>query len=359
MPHHLLIADDSVTIQRVIKLTFADEDVEVVAVSDGSQAVAIIDKDPPDIVLADVEMPGCSGYDVARHVRNSPHLSHIPVVLLIGAFEPIDAAKASAVGCDGVLAKPFEPQAVLTRVRELLSKPRASTGAVPVPPVVPAPPHALSAPVASIAPVTADEAPKPPQDLDAYFQRLDQAFADLATSPRWSPSSPVPLEFATETSESNLTFRSPAPLSFSTGLVAKDREAGGDVAVSSSPAVIPSAVDVVPETPAIRSSRPGVQSLVEAFQGLIAEERAGPADGQPADAAAPASGRAAAPPALVAPGSTTLSDEAVDEIAARVMDRLAGTLAGGDIKDLVSRIAERLVRAEIDQIKRHLDAESR
>ncbi len=125
MPQTLLLADDSVTIQRVIELTFADEDIDVVAVSDGDQAIARLDSMPPDIVLVDVGMPGKSGYDVAGHVKHTPHLSHIPVVLLTGAFEPVDEARANALGCDGVLAKPFEPQMVISRVKELLARPAA------------------------------------------------------------------------------------------------------------------------------------------------------------------------------------------------------------------------------------------
>ncbi len=124
MPHTLLLADDSVTIQRVIELTFADEDIRVVAVSDGNQAIARVEEEPPDIVLADVGMPGRNGYEVAKYIKETPRLAHIPVVLLTGAFEPIDRAKASAAGCDGVLAKPFEPQLVIGRVKELLARPR-------------------------------------------------------------------------------------------------------------------------------------------------------------------------------------------------------------------------------------------
>ena len=63
--YNLLLADDSVTIQRVIELTFADEDVEVVAVGDGEQAIARIGRSVPDIVLADIGMPKRSGYEVA------------------------------------------------------------------------------------------------------------------------------------------------------------------------------------------------------------------------------------------------------------------------------------------------------
>ena len=119
VPHTLLLADDSVTIQRVIELTFADEEVRVVAVSNGDEAIAVLDRTPPDIVLADVAMPGASGYEVARHIKSTPHLAHIPVVLLTGAFEPVDQARAAAAGCDGVLAKPFEPQLVIGRVAEV------------------------------------------------------------------------------------------------------------------------------------------------------------------------------------------------------------------------------------------------
>ena len=86
----LLLADDSVTIQRVIELTFANEDIRVVAVSDGAQAVRWIDLERPDIVLADVSMPQVDGYGVSSHVKQSASLRSIPVLLLTGAFEPVD-----------------------------------------------------------------------------------------------------------------------------------------------------------------------------------------------------------------------------------------------------------------------------
>jgi CheY-like chemotaxis protein len=130
VPYTLLLADDSATIQRVIELTFADEDVTVVAVSDGDQAIAHLVAAPPDIVLADVGMPGKNGYDVAQYIQRSPTLCHIPVVLLTGAFEPVDQARADEAGCDGVLAKPFEPQQVIGRVKELLARRRRGFGDV-------------------------------------------------------------------------------------------------------------------------------------------------------------------------------------------------------------------------------------
>src|SRR5437773_1727774 len=145
VPYTLLLADDSVTIQRVIELTFADEDIVVVAVSDGDEAIAALTETPPDIVLADIGMPGRTGYEVAQHIKETPRLSHIPVLLLTGAFEPVDQSRAAEVGCDGVLSKPFEPQLVVGRVKELLAKPKrapsepATTLTFPQPVRAPAP----------------------------------------------------------------------------------------------------------------------------------------------------------------------------------------------------------------------------
>src|SRR4051812_40251648 len=164
VPHKLLLADDSVTIQRVIELTFADEDVQVVAVSDGDQAIARLDAEPPDIVLADVGMPGKNGYEVAAYMKHTPRLAQIPIVLLTGASEPLDPARMNGVQCDGVLAKPFEPQLVIGRIKELLARRDRQTASVPAP-------SPRTANVTIVGPST-------PEELDGYFDRLDAAFAN-------------------------------------------------------------------------------------------------------------------------------------------------------------------------------------
>ncbi len=125
MPKTLLLADDSSTIQRVVELTFAEEDIRVIAVGDGEQAIQSIDREQPDIVLADVGMPRLDGYSVSSHIKQSARLQHIPVLLLAGAFEPIDEDRARAARCDGVLVKPFEPRLLVSRVQELLEAARA------------------------------------------------------------------------------------------------------------------------------------------------------------------------------------------------------------------------------------------
>jgi CheY-like chemotaxis protein len=128
MPYRLLVMDDSVTIRRVVELTFAGDDVQVVSVGDGRAAMERIVAEPPDVILADVGTSQPDGYEVSAYVKGNEALSHIPVLLLSGAFQPIDEERALASRCDGVLSKPFDPEAVATRVRGLLGAPSQPTG---------------------------------------------------------------------------------------------------------------------------------------------------------------------------------------------------------------------------------------
>lgn len=122
----LLLADDSATIQKVIDLTFADEGVRVMTVSSGREAIEQLEDFAPDIVLADVHMPSPSGYDVCEYVKTSEKLKHVPVMLLVGSFEPFDEAEARRVGADDILTKPFQSiRRLIDRVGALVSSPPA------------------------------------------------------------------------------------------------------------------------------------------------------------------------------------------------------------------------------------------
>ena len=128
MSKTLLLADDSVTIQRVIELTFAHEDIRVIAFSDGRRALQYLDTERPDIVLVDVGVPEVDGYTVAARVKKSPRLQQVPVLLLSAAGAPVDEVRARSVGCEGVLVKPFEPQQLVSRVKELLAQSSTPSG---------------------------------------------------------------------------------------------------------------------------------------------------------------------------------------------------------------------------------------
>jgi CheY-like chemotaxis protein len=123
----LLLADDSITIQKVVELTFADEGVQVISVGNGTEAIERLEEMSPDIVLADVFMPGMTGYQVCEHIKQSDRLRHVPVMLLVGFFEPFDEAEARRVGADDILTKPF--QSIRNLVNKVSGLLRGETGA--------------------------------------------------------------------------------------------------------------------------------------------------------------------------------------------------------------------------------------
>src|SRR5690242_1177151 len=93
----------------MVSLALKDQGIDVVAVGNGEAAVRKIADVRPDLVLADVFMPVRNGYEVCQFVKMDSALSHIPVILLVGAFDPLDEQEAQRVGADGVLKKPFVP----------------------------------------------------------------------------------------------------------------------------------------------------------------------------------------------------------------------------------------------------------
>src|SRR5256884_5094306 len=105
----ILVADDNSNIQKMVGLALKDHGIDVVAVGNGEAAVRKISDIRPDLVLADVFMPVRNGYEVCQYVKSDRSLAHSPVILLVGAFDPLDEQEAQRVGADGVLKKPFVP----------------------------------------------------------------------------------------------------------------------------------------------------------------------------------------------------------------------------------------------------------
>jgi CheY-like chemotaxis protein len=287
MSYTLLLADDSVTVQRVIELTFADEGFKVVSFSDGDEVVGYLGAgNKPDVILADTTMPARDGYDVATWVRGQASLAQVPVVLMTGAFEPIDDRRAEACQADAVLVKPFEPQQVVSLVKRMLGGERGeSLGEF-------APPRPGSAALASESAVTL--AP----GLDTYASRLDQHLAarqgraTLARVPVAVGEAPVP---PPEEPATEITMAPP-----------------------------PIAMAPPPPSPA---------SLASAFSAILAEERG--------------EGPAAVGP--LATGM--VSDAVVDEIARRVVARLTDKVLREEVSARVLDVAERLITEEIERIK--------
>jgi CheY-like chemotaxis protein len=105
----ILVADDNTNIQKMVSLAFEDRGITVVSVGNGEAAVRRIPDLNPDLVLADIFMPVRNGYEVCEFVKKDERFAHVPVILLVGAFDPLDEKEARRVGADGVLKKPFVP----------------------------------------------------------------------------------------------------------------------------------------------------------------------------------------------------------------------------------------------------------
>jgi CheY-like chemotaxis protein len=185
MRRRILLADDSVTIQKVIELTFMDEDYEVRAVSNGDEAIQALPETDPDVVIADVHMPGANGYEVCR--RSKARRPEVPVLLLVGTFEPFDEAQARAAGADSFLKKPFDSQELLQRVGDLMASSHPAAAA-------PAPAPSLGAETVRISALSSMSAAAPgfePKPAPPAPQPTDD-WRGFELSPEPEPERPSP-----------------------------------------------------------------------------------------------------------------------------------------------------------------------
>jgi CheY-like chemotaxis protein len=120
MKRTILLADDSPTIRRLVTQTFAGANYKIFEVSNGDAAIKRLEEVQPDIVLADIYMPGKNGYEVCTYIRNHETFHNTPVVLLVGAFDAFDEEVAKLSGATANITKPFEPGALIDLVNSLL-----------------------------------------------------------------------------------------------------------------------------------------------------------------------------------------------------------------------------------------------
>jgi CheY-like chemotaxis protein len=314
MSRTLLLADGSVTIQRVVELTFAHEDVRVTAVSDGRKAIQILESEQPDVVLADVDLAEVNGYALAAHMRRIPRLKNVPILLLAGAFEPVDQQKARDVGSDGVIIKPFEPQVVVTRVKELIDQRDRAASAPPAKGEAPEEP-------AGPKPVAAPPSPPPPPEPPRAVPKPEPAFPRAAAAepaPRAVPDLPVvpePLELPSRPiwDIRGSTAQGPTPLP-------------PPPPAMPLPPVTMQAAAPAPPLPAAPAPK---VTLANAFTALLAAEQSMP----------------------TAPAPVALTEASVEDAVRRVLVRMTDDL----VRRIVVDTAERLIREEIERIKANPD----
>jgi CheY-like chemotaxis protein len=362
MKRRILLADDSVTIQKVIELTFMDEDYEVRAVSNGDEALALLPEVKPEFVIADVHMPGANGYEVCR--RSKQLRADVPVLLLVGTFEPFDENEARSCGADSFLKKPFDSQELLQRVQELLA---SKAPATPPPAQTPAELPALDfPPVAGFAfdeqppaPAFAPEpepswgsfdleptppafAPVPPPEPFAAPETFDREPAfTLEPDPTYQVEQEPVFELeesATSFAAQGDVFGAPAELSFDEP---QDRYLPEEPAAAPVPAVAAAGFDW--SAPASE-----LELEPEPMPWAPAPEAAPPA-AAPEPAAVPASMPAASN------GGGHLSDEDVDRIARRVVELLGDKTVRDVAWEVIPDMAEVIIRDRLRELEAQVE----
>lgn len=185
MGSKVLLADDSVTIQKVVGIIFANEGYDLTTVSNGDDAIRKAVEIKPDVMLVDALMPGKNGYEVCREVRQNPALSHVAIMLMTGAFEVVDEDKNRLSGADEFITKPFESQTLIDATNRMiaLTAQRASAPATPQAapqPVIPAPVAAPS--VDDVWATGFDMEPEPVLDAQPVVQAVESVTPVKATS---------------------------------------------------------------------------------------------------------------------------------------------------------------------------------
>jgi len=410
MGKKILLADDSITIQKVIELTFSDEDFEVVTVGNGRLAVDRIADVRPDVVLCDIIMPEKDGYEVCDYIKKNPSLSHIPVLLLTGAFEPFDQERANRVGCDGFLAKPFGPQTLISKVKDLLAKAgskssttgplRAVPTAAAAPSVPAAPPVAAPAPPAPwtlasspppweaappVPPAPAVQPPAPVHDEDDRPTMVSKPGAYSESSPfddrPYGAGGVVPppdlSPMTAEESASLAGDREPdgsstvmfqagrAPWSQQTMEVPLEMRAQAGISAQADPE--PLFEDVFDERPAPAPPAPAAAPVASASseepEEVFAEpdEDEAPWPAPSATATASASFADVSPPAASAPGppaseaaEVPVPADMVEKIAQRVVAQISEKVVREVAWEVIPDLAEALIKKEIDRLKDEL-----
>ena len=145
----ILLADDSPHAQRMGERILREEGFEVVSLTDGDAAMLRLADVDPDVILADVFLPGKSGFDLCRYVKAEPRFKHVRVVLTAGLLEPFDEEEAKRAGCDAILKKPFEASKVVSAIDLLVKEAQLARGL-------------FADVIASAPPAPVIEPPKPP-----------------------------------------------------------------------------------------------------------------------------------------------------------------------------------------------------
>lgn len=348
MPKSLLLADDSITIQKVVQITFASEDFTITAVDNGDAALEKIRQSRPNIVLADVVMPGKTGYDICQVLKSDPTTKDIPVILLAGTFEPFDQDRAKAVGADDFIVKPFETQALIDKVKRLTGGAVGTAAPAPVAaaPVAAKPASPFSAPATSpfaakpLAPLPSAPVSQPPVSQPPVSPPPAAAKPVAAPSPFAALGSMPPLGTPPKAPPAPAAVPAKDPFGMGQGYAAPKPAA---------PAFTP------PPPPAPAATKPAGNWNMDSFAEIpsaddqtLPEIEVSPMEPEPAKPAAPIAApppaRPAAPLAAAAPANESALRGQVESSVREIIEKI--------VWEIVPELAETIIREELERLLR-------
>lgn len=186
----ILIVEDSVTMRKVMEMTFEGEDAQLLAVESGELALQQGRDFNPDVAFVDASLPGIDGYEVTRAIKADPQLSRTAVILMASQHRPLDAARASEVGADGHILKPFDTQEAIDKANGLAAGEDAFDRAPSIPVARPAttPPRRISEPSVRPTPPPLPVGSQRPMQPTPIPARTPLSGAQVSVGPAAAPS---------------------------------------------------------------------------------------------------------------------------------------------------------------------------
>jgi len=120
MSRRILVVEDTEDNRQIIRDLLSSVGYELIEAVDGASGVALAQKEQPDLILMDIQLPEIDGYEATRRIRAVPELAKVPIIAVTSYALSGDEAKTREAGCDGYVAKPFSPRQLLAKVREFL-----------------------------------------------------------------------------------------------------------------------------------------------------------------------------------------------------------------------------------------------
>ncbi len=193
----ILDIDDSPTVQRLIEMILTSQGYKVVLASDGEEGIAMARSERPALILVDFVMPKMNGFQVCKTLKEDPEFKDTPIILVTSKGDKVGSKFVDVLGISEYFTKPFQPEELLAKIREMLDRKQAAVLPPPVREIrLPAPPPPREVPRPYVPPLPR-EAPRtfesPPREVSRTFEPAPsrETYRPQVSSPASPPHNPI------------------------------------------------------------------------------------------------------------------------------------------------------------------------